>query len=291
MQCIYPSTFSIVACDLEAREWGVAVQSKFFAPGVVVPWARAEIGAVATQAHANMKYGPDGLQLLEERLSAEEVVRRLTAADEGAAHRQLAVVDAEGRAAAYTGEQCNTWAGHRTGDGYSCQGNILASREVVEDMAGCFEESKGRLADRMVAALQAGQAAGGDRRGQQGAGLLVVREGGSYGGALDRYIDLRVDDHERPIDEMERLLNLFYLYFERPDPDSLLQLREDVARRVTGCLNQLGYDVQPSDSLDEQAQMKLDAWVGEENFEERMPKPGFIDPGVLQHLENLAEDR
>ncbi len=285
---IHPSTFSIVACDLQAREWGIAVQSKFFAPGVVVPWARAEIGAVATQAHANMKYGPDGLELLEEGLTADEVVKRLVSSDDGADHRQLAVVDAEGRVSVHTGEECNEWAGHRRGEGYSCQGNILAGPAVVEDMADRFEQSEGRLADRLVSTLQAGQAAGGDRRGQQGAALLVVREGGSYGGALDRYIDLRVDDHDRPIDELERLLQLFYLYFERPETDDLLQLQGEVARQVTESLHRLGYDVQPAESMDDSARKALDAWVGVENFEERMREPGYIDPGVLEHLKNQA---
>lgn len=284
------STFSIVAHDPEAREWGVAVQSKFLACAAVVPWARAEVGAVATQARANMSYGPEGLELLAQGLSAAEVVERLTGPDERAADRQLAVVDSQGTSAAFTGESCLDWAGHRAGDGYSCQGNILAGAEVVADMAEDFESSTGPLADRLVSALKAGQRAGGDRRGKQSAGLLVVREGGSYGGYLDKYIDLRVDDHPEPIEELARLLNLFYLYFERPDPGSLLPLEGELAREVITHLNSLGYDAgEPGEDFSEAAQQALDEWVGSENFEERMPSPGAIHPLVLEFMRNRVK--
>ena len=286
---MHPSTFSIVAHDPDAGEWGIAVQSKFLAAGAVVPWAKAKVGAVATQAMANMKYGPDGLGLLSEGLSAEEVVEHLTKDDDGAPGRQLGVVDAEGRSAAFTGDECFDWAGHVTGDCYSCQGNILAGPAVVRDMASDFEQSTGRLADRLVSALRAGQAAGGDKRGQQSAGLLVVREGGSYGGTLDRYIDLRVDDHDQPIEEIARLLDMFYLYFEKPDPDALLPMEGDVAAEVIASLRQLGYDVGPAvDEVDSQVQKALDEWVGSENFEERMIKPAFIDPQVLSYMREQA---
>lgn len=284
------STFSIVAHDPEAQEWGVAVQSKFLACAAVVPWARAEVGAVATQARANMSYGPEGLELLAQGLSAAEVVERLTGSDERAADRQLAVVDSQGTSAAFTGESCLDWAGHRAGDGYSCQGNILAGAEVVADMAEDFESSTGPLADRLVSALKAGQRAGGDRRGKQSAGLLVVREGGSYGGYLDKYIDLRVDDHPEPIEELARLLNLFYLYFERPDPGSLLPLEGELAREVITHLNSLGYDAgEPGKDFSEAAQQALDEWVGSENFEERMPSPGAIHPLVLEFMRNRVK--
>lgn len=286
------STFSIIAHDQQAEEWGVAVQSKFLAAAAVVSWARAGAGAVATQAMANMGYGPGGLDLMARGMSAEETVAHLTGPDEGAQHRQLAAVDASGRAAAFTGGECLDWAGHLVGDGYSCQGNILAGPEVVRSMAGDFEGSSGPLADRLVSALRAGQAAGGDRRGQQSAGLLVVREGGSYGGYLDRYIDLRVDDHDEPIEKLARLLELFYLYFKRPDPDALLCIEGDVAREVTGCLAALGFGVEPGrEPFDEAAQRALDLWVGRENFEERMPGPGVIDPEVLGYLKTQARDR
>ncbi|MDR5682400.1 MAG: DUF1028 domain-containing protein, partial [Armatimonadota bacterium] len=192
-------TFSIVAADPQAAEWGVAVASKFLAVGAVVPWATAGAGAVATQAWANLSHGPEGLRLLGEGLSADEVVRRLTDADQGRDHRQLGVVDARGRAASYTGGACLAWAGGRTGDRYACQGNLLAGPEVVSAMAKAFEAGAGRpLPERLLAALEAGQHAGGDRRGQQSAALYVVKEGGSYGGYLDRYVDLRVDDDPQP---------------------------------------------------------------------------------------------
>jgi uncharacterized Ntn-hydrolase superfamily protein len=201
------ATFSIVAADPDAREWGVAVQSRVLAVGALVPFAEAEVGAIATQAWCNTTYGPRGLALLREGLSAEEVVKRLTDEDEGRAERQLAVVDRQGRVAHYTGAECLDWAGAKSGEHYSCQGNILAGREVVEAMGAAFEENKGLLADRLMAALAAGQEAGGDRRGQQSAALLVVREGEGYGGFSDRMLDLRVDDHERPIDELKRILD------------------------------------------------------------------------------------
>ncbi len=206
------STFSIVAFDPAVKEWGVAVQSRFFAVGTVVPWAKAGVGALATQAYANLTYGPEGLAMLEDGGSAEEVVRKLTGGDPGRDRRQLGVVDAEGRAASHTGSACNEWAGHIVGTHFCVQGNILAGEGVVRAMVQAFERARetgeGELADWLMAALHAGQAAGGDTRGQQSAALLVVREAGGYGGANDRFIDLRVDDHRAPIDELSRLLEL-----------------------------------------------------------------------------------
>src|SRR5436309_1350111 len=169
------ATYSIVGCDLEARQWGVAVQSKFLAVGSVVPWADPDVGAIATQAYANPRYGPDGLALLREGLSAAEVVQRLVGTDEGRAERQLGVVDAAGAAAAWTGPECMDWAGHRTGDGYAAQGNILVGPETVDALAETFEAGAGRpLAERLLDSLAAAQLAGGDRRGQQSASILVV---------------------------------------------------------------------------------------------------------------------
>src|ERR671939_1568329 len=179
------ATYSIAACDLEARQWGVATQSKFLAVGSVVPWAEPEVGAIATQAYANPRYGPQGLALLRDGLPAEEVVARLTAVDEGREHRQLGVVDARGGSATYTGAECYDWAGGRTGPGYAAQGNILVSEETVAALAATFEATAGRpLAERLLECLAAAQAAGGDRRGQQSAALLVVEENGGYGGVL-----------------------------------------------------------------------------------------------------------
>src|ERR687883_520693 len=200
-------TYSIAACDLDARQWGVATQSKFLAVGSVVPWAEPEVGATGTQAYANPRYGPQGLALLRDGLPAEEVVARLTAADEGREHRQLGVVDVRGGSATYTGAECYDWAGGRTGPGYAAQGNILVSEETVAALAATFEATAERpLAERLLECLAAAQAAGGDRRGQQSAALLVVERDGGYGGLSDTLVDLRVDDHPAPVDELDPVL-------------------------------------------------------------------------------------
>ncbi len=202
------NTFSIVAHDPERKEWGVGVASKFLAVGSVVPWAKAGVGAIATQAFANTSYGPKGLDLLAQGKSAEEVIKILTDEDKNKDRRQLGIVDAKGNAATFTGAGCMKWAGGKSGKNYACQGNILAGEAVVNDMAKAFEESKGRLAWRIIAALEAAEKAGGDKRGKQSAAILVVREKGGYGGFNDRMIDFRVDDHEKPIQELARILAL-----------------------------------------------------------------------------------
>jgi uncharacterized Ntn-hydrolase superfamily protein len=203
-------TFSIVALDPENGDVGVAVQSRYFAVGAVVPWARAGVGAVATQAAGRAAYGPEILDLLARGLEPAETIERALADDERRETRQLGVADARGRAAAFTGRECNEWAGHATGSGYAAQGNILAGERVVTEMARAFEDTSGALAERLVAALEAGQAAGGDRRGQQSAALVVERPGGIPDSreGIDRIVDLRVDDHEEPIRELRRLLGL-----------------------------------------------------------------------------------
>jgi uncharacterized Ntn-hydrolase superfamily protein len=203
------ATFSIVAFDPPTASWGVAVQSRYLAAGNVVPWAKANVGAVATQAFANPRFGPLGLALLEQGLSAEETVAALVAGDPGSALRQLGVIDRNGGAAVHTGAECFPWAGHAIGEHCSCQGNILAGPAVVRDMADTFAAQRDvPFAERLVAVLEAGQRAGGDTRGQQSAALLVVREGGGFAGYSDRVIDLRVDDHVTPITELARLLRL-----------------------------------------------------------------------------------
>ncbi|XAL98576.1 DUF1028 domain-containing protein [Phycisphaeraceae bacterium D3-23] len=202
------ATFSIVAYDEETESWGIAVQSKVVAVGAVVPWAQAGHGAVATQAHANVAYGPDGLEMLAQGMSAQEVVDALVEADENRDHRQVGVVDARGRAAAFTGERCMDWAGHRVGAGYCVQGNILAGEGVVDAMARAYEAAEGDFGDRLIDALEAGQAAGGDRRGRQSASLYIVRAEAGYAGGNDRYRDVRVDDHETPIAELRRVYHL-----------------------------------------------------------------------------------
>ncbi|NND12693.1 MAG: DUF1028 domain-containing protein, partial [Acidimicrobiia bacterium] len=208
-------TFSVVGWDEDTREWGVAVASKFLAVGSVVPWARAGTGALATQAHANLTYGPAGLELLAQH-PAEEVVSILTAGDEDREHRQLAVVDRFGGSAAFTGSECHPWAGAVSGPGFSCQGNILAGPDVVDAMVSVFQDEEGDLVSRLLATLHAGEHAGGDRRGRQSASVVVVREGGGYLGGSDVAVDLRVDDHPDPVNELLRLLAVHRLLF--PDP-------------------------------------------------------------------------
>ena len=207
------ATFSIVAFEPETKALGVAVQSKFLAVGAIVPWARAGVGAVATQAMANFNYGPRGLDLMSRGKTAEETVEALISSDDEREHRQLGVVDARGRAATFTGSECFEWAGGVAGEHYAAQGNILVGRDTVEAMAKTFEATAGDLAGRLLAALDAGQAAGGDSRGKQSAALLVVKEGGGYGGNNDRLMDLRVDDHPEPIRELIRIRELHTLYF------------------------------------------------------------------------------
>ena len=203
------ATFSCVGFDPRTGDLGIAVQSRFFAVGAVVPWARAGVGAVATQAFANTTYGPRGLDLLRAGLSPREAIERLTRADSLAQRRQVGIVDRRGRAASFTGAECQDWAGDRVGRHFAVQGNILAGAEVVDAMAKAFEETGGMLGDRLLAALEAGQRAGGDRRGMQSAALLIVREGGGYAGMNDRYCDLRVDDAVDPIAELWRLYTIW----------------------------------------------------------------------------------
>src|SRR5919112_990580 len=202
------ATFSIVGFDPETDSLGVAVQSKFLAVGSVVPWARAGVGAVATQAMANYNYGPHGLELMARGKTADETVERLTFADEDREHRQVGAVDARGRAATFTGSECFEWAGGATGEHYAAQGNILVGGETVEAMVRTYRETQGELATRLLSALDAGQTAGGDSRGKQSAALLVVREGGGYGGGNDRGVGLRGGDHPQPIKEVIRLPGL-----------------------------------------------------------------------------------
>ena len=273
-----PSTYSIVACDVAAGEWGVAVQSRFLAVGAGVPGAEPQVGAVATQALANMRYVPDGLELLRQGLSAEEVVARLTEADEGRAERQLGVVDAQGRAATYTGADCLDWAGGITGDGYAAQGNILVSEETVTALGRTFEETKGDpLAERLIDALAAAQAAGGDRRGQQSAALLVVRKDGGYMGTSDALVDLRVDDHPAPIEELRRIYVLHDLLFGETPADEWVEVDEQLALELRERLDALGFSAEPLEEA-------FLTWAGSENLEDRVDGLDRIDPVVLAEL-------
>jgi uncharacterized Ntn-hydrolase superfamily protein len=270
------ATYSIVACDLEAKQWGVAVQSKFLAVGSVVPWAEPEVGAVATQAYANPRYGPDGLALLREGLGASEVVKRLTAEDEGRDERQLGVVDGQGDSASWTGPDCNEWAGGRTGRCYAAQGNILVGEETVTALASTFEETTQLpLVQRLLECLVAAQAAGGDRRGQQSASVLVVQRDGGYAGMSDLLVDLRVDDHERPIEELRRIYKVHQRLFEVSPREDWLPLEAELRREVDERLARLGYGT-------------LDAWAGVENLEGRVDGEDAIDPVVLEALRETS---
>jgi uncharacterized Ntn-hydrolase superfamily protein len=271
------ATYSIAACDLEAGQWGVATQSKFLAVGSIVPWAAPDVGAVATQALANPAYGPDGLALLAQGLSADEVIARLTESDDGRADRQVGVVDAEGNGSTYTGTGCFEWAGGLAGPGFAAQGNILVGEETVAALAETFSATAGQpLAARLLACLAAAQAAGGDKRGQQSAALLVVEKNGGYGGLTDTLVDLRVDDHERPIDELTRLHGIHSLLFGKTPEAEWVDVDADLEGELTDRLRRLGY----AGALDQ----ALSDWAGTENFEERVDGARRIDPVVLAEL-------
>jgi uncharacterized Ntn-hydrolase superfamily protein len=276
------ATFSIVASDPDTEALGVAVQSKFLAVGAVVPWARAGVGAVATQALANYNYGLRGLELMGRGATARETVEALISSDDEREHRQLGVVDAAGRAATFTGDECFEWAGGITGEHYAAQGNILVGRETVEALARTFEDTRGELAGRLLAALDAGQRAGGDSRGKQSAALLVVREGGGYGGDNDRVVDLRVDDHPEPIRELIRLRGLHALYFGETKPDDVVAVDGEVGREVAASLQRLGYLDEGAD--DEALLDALSAFIRTENFEEREQERGHLDRAVLEFM-------
>lgn len=280
-------TFSIVAFDPNKKEWGVAVQSKFLAAAAVVSWARSNAGTVATQSYANVTYGSRGLDLMQEGHSAEETIQLLIENDANKEQRQVGVVDKDGTAASFTGKECHEWAGHKVGDGYACQGNILVPG-TVEAMAEEFEKARmgeGELADWLVAALEAGQEAGGDKRGRQAAGLLVVREGGGYGGDNDRYLDLRVDDHPYPILKLKQLTENHHLYFGEVDPADLISL-PSIARELQGLMKKTGhFKDEISGKVTDSTILALKAIVGEENLEERWNgDASLIDVKVVGYL-------
>jgi uncharacterized Ntn-hydrolase superfamily protein len=271
------ATYSIAACDTSAGQWGVAVQSKFLAVGSVVPWAEPQVGAIATQAYANPRYGSEGLILLRKGLPADEVVRHLTEKDEGRDHRQLGVVDGTGRSATYTGRECMDWAGGIAGAGFAAQGNILVGPETVDALAGTFEETEGLpLAQRLLDALVAAQAAGGDRRGQQSAALLVVERDGGYAGLSHVLVDLRVDDHAEPLPELARLYRIHDTLFGTTPDDEWLAVDADLRSELEQRLAALGY----TGTLDEM----FATWAGTENYEDRIDGVDRIDPVVLEAL-------
>jgi uncharacterized Ntn-hydrolase superfamily protein len=280
-------TFSIVAYDPAAQEWGVATQSKFLAVGAVVPWAQARAGAIATQSYANTTFGPKGLRLLAKGTGAHETLERLLAADKGRAQRQVGIVDRQGEAATFTGSSCHAWAGGVTGKHFAAQGNILARARVVEALAAKFETAKGELADRLVAALLAAQRAGGDRRGQQSAAVLVVRDKGGYAGFNDRYLDLRVDDDPHPIERLHEILELHHLYFGKPAPESLTPINKKIARELQRIAQQAGlYRGAITGAYDDLTRGAVEDLIGLENLEDRWPLgSNQIDPVAFKFLQ------
>ena len=279
-------TFSIVACDLDEKSWGVAVASKFLAVGAVVPFAKAGVGAIATQSEANMAYGEQGLSLMAQGLSASEALNRLVSEDTGRDHRQAGVVDRQGGAATYTGAKCYDWAGGIAGKNFAAQGNILTGEATVTAMAEAFEKSSGELADRLCAALAAGDSVGGDRRGKQSAALLVVKPNGSYGGYTDKYIDLRVDDHKEPVTELANLLKMHHVFFGSSRSAQKIKIEGELAKQFLVTLQRLGYyDGEPETHINAEAKIALIRFIGVENLEERFDaEQMLIDEPALDYL-------
>ena len=274
-----------MAADPAAGECGVAVASKFLSAGAVVPWARGGVGAIATQSYANTSYGPAGLDLLADGLSPQAVVDRLTAADPESGKRQVGIVDMQGRAATFSGTDCFPWFGGLTGDKVAVQGNILVGAATIASMLRAFQATGGTLAGRLLAALKAGDRAGGDRRGKQSAALLVVKPAGGYGGLNDRYLDLRVDDHPHPVDELERLTGLWRLYFEKPSDDDLLVIDDRLAQELRDGLRHLGYDPGvDAEPWGERARAAFRAFSEMENLEDRLRPDGRTDRQVLGYV-------
>jgi uncharacterized Ntn-hydrolase superfamily protein len=284
------TTFSVVAADLATGDLGIAVASKFLACGAVVPWASAGAGAVATQSFANTAYGPDGIRMMRDGLSARDTLVKLQADDADRDLRQVGLVDARGGAAAHTGPGCHTWAGHHVGEGFTCQGNILVGQETVDAMAAVFRASKGELSDRLVTALAAGEKAGGDKRGKQASAIYVVRPKGGYGGMNDVLVDLRVDDHPEPVTELRRLLELRDLYFGTSPASDKLKMEGAVLVDLKRLMTSRGfYCGDASGSWDEVTEKALGVFIASENFEERVDfKRRTIDAPVFAHLRTRA---
>jgi len=305
-------TYSIVARDPETGDLGVAVQSKFLAVGATVPWARAGVGVIATQAFANVAYGPDGLALLADGHPAEDVLQLLVAADDQREQRQAGVVDARGRAATFTGNECLAWAGGRTGENFAVQGNIVVDAAVVDGLAETFLAGGRPFPELLVACLAAAEAAGGDRRGSESASLLIVRDASGFGGGNDRWIDLRVDQHDDPVGELARVLTFQRLYYDRPEPADLVPLDEGTATEIRSLLEGIGGgpggsfgtvyrqmsgeppedDPHPAvgeprafpTNWDDAWQLALTEWMDVENLEARLAAPGWVDPRVVEIL-------
>lgn len=283
-------TFSIVAADVGAGDWGVAVASKFPAVGAVVPWARAGVGAVATQAWANTGFGPDGLELMAGGADANEALRQMLDEDDGRTQRQVGMVDAQGVVATFTGEACMEWAGGHVGEGFACQGNILVGPEVVRAMADAYEGTDGDLLDRLLAALVAGDAAGGDRRGRQSAAILVVREGGGYGGYTDRYVDLRIDDDPAATARLAELVEVYDReMLVRDDP--LLEASPELVADLQRRLSRLGrYHGEPHGEYDAATRAAIEDFAGENNLEGRLRDDDLVSGSLVNEIRDVTPD-
>jgi uncharacterized Ntn-hydrolase superfamily protein len=277
------STFSLVARDETSGDLGVAVASKFLAVGSVVPWVQGGVGAVATQSYGNTSFGPRGLEAMKNGVNLEAIAKEFASTDQEYQMRQYGLVAADGSSFSFTGASCHAWAGGRTGQNFAAQGNLLAGPQVVDALADTFSSSKSPFPERLLQALLAADRAGGDARGRQSAALYVARVDGGYAGFNDRYIDLRVDDHADPVPELQRLLGIHRLLFERPDANALLEIKGEVATRVLEILKRA--ERLESPIWNDAAQAKLDDLAGMENLEERFTKSGFIDPIALNYLE------
>lgn len=288
------ATFSIVAADPETGDVGVAVASKFIAVGHVVPWVKIGTGAVATQALANVKYGPMALRYLSKGMSPSEVIKRLIEKDPKHEHRQIGIVNAKGEASAYTGSQCLPWAGHIIGHGYAVQGNILAGENVIQSMASTFEKTSGELVDKLLASLEAGDKAGGDRRGKQSAAIIVMRKCGGYGGCKEgvgKYVDIRVDDHVDPVSELKRIFKLWDLtLLSREDPSAVYKW-EEVWDKIANALIKLGYlKTMPKGPKSIELRRAFERWIGENNFENKLRKDGKVWISIYNQLMESAQN-
>lgn len=285
-------TFSIVAYDSKKKEWGVAVQSKFIAVGSIVPFAKVNVGAVATQAWANTSYGPKSLALLEQGMTAEETIKIITQHDEKREHRQVGIVDSFGNVASFTGKKCFDWAGHVSGENYTCQGNILVSEDTVLAMSHAYRETSGDLVEKLLAALEEGQEAGGDSRGKQSAAILIVKEEGAYDGGTDRYINVRVDEHEHPIKELRRVFELYDLsLLKRDDPDDKVKLSGDIMKTIKEVLKKDGFfDGEINTKYDDVTKESLQKWMHTNNFEVKEREDNYMWGAVYRFIEKRKEE-
>ena len=280
-------TFSIVAYDPKNKEWGVAVQSKFVAVGSIVPFAKANVGAIATQALANTSYGPKGLQLLKSGLKANEVLEQLLKDDDLMEERQVGIVDTMGNVASFTGKNCFEWAGHVIGNNFACQGNILASEKVVQGMVDAFEDTSGDLVEKFFAALEAGQKNGGDRRGKESAAILIVKNEGAYDGGTDRYIDIRVDEHSEPIKELKKVFEIYDMsLLKRDDPEDIVKLEGHSLKLVKELLQKDGfYKGDIDDNYDNDTRKALRDWLGTNNFEVKEREDDYMWGSLFRLIE------